>query len=121
MKYIFLAITFFFSLQLWAQAEEISEPLPPKFVFMEFGSTTCLPCIQMEKVLEQLRQEYPQQIKVEFINVGKERKKMREYKIRIIPTQIIYDGEGEEILRHVGYFPFADIIDFLEKQGLERN
>lgn len=119
MKRKLIILIFLFSIALFA--EEVatdSLDVKPKLTFMEFGSTTCIPCVQMEEVLELIREDYPE-VEVLFYDVKKYRKISKEYKIRLIPTQVILDQKGKEILRHQGYFPYAEIEIFFQSQGIE--
>ena len=116
-----IVVMIFLILSAICLAEEIvsdSLNVKPDLIFMEFGSTKCIPCIQMEEVMEQIKEHYPQSVEVIFTNVMKERNKAKEYDVRVIPTQIILDAEGNEIFRHKGYFPFEDIQKLFEENGV---
>ena len=91
----------------------------PKITFLELGSLTCIPCKQMEKVLESVREKYGDQIDVIFHDVKKDKKITAEYKIKMIPTQVFLNENGREIHRHVGFYPEKLIDEFLQKQGLK--
>ena len=91
----------------------------PKITFLELGSTTCIPCKQMEKVLESVREKYGDQIEVIFHDIKKEKELVAKYQIKMIPTQVFLDIEGKEIHRHVGFYPEELIDKFLKEQGLE--
>ena len=73
----------------------------------------------MEKVLEAVEKKYGEQIEVIFYDVKKEKEIAKQYKVRMIPTQVFLDSKGEEIHRHIGFYPEEQIDDFLSKQGLE--
>ena len=90
----------------------------PKITFLELGSLTCIPCKQMEKVLESVGEKYGNQIEVIFHDVKKDKKIAAKYKIKMIPTQIFLDESGKEIHRHIGFYPEEKIDEFLKKQGL---
>ena len=83
------------------------EKLP---LMLELGSTTCVPCEMMEKVLDSLREKYSGQLDVEFLDVTVNRDAGLKYKIQLIPTQIFFDADGKEIFRHEGFFPEKDIV-----------
>ncbi len=91
----------------------------PKITFLELGSTTCIPCKQMEKVLESVREKYGDQIEVIFHDIKKEKELVAKYRIKMIPTQVFLDVDGKEIHRHIGFYPEAQIDEFLLKQGLK--
>ncbi len=90
----------------------------PKITFLELGSTTCIPCKQMEKVLESVREKYGDQIEVIFHDIKKEKELVAKYRIKMIPTQVFLDVDGKEIHRHIGFYPEAQIDRFLKEQGL---
>ena len=92
-----------------------------KLTFLEFGSTTCVPCKKMEPILEEIEAKYSDQVNVVFHNVKK--KETREiagkYKIRLIPTQVFLDQDGKEVYRHEGFLPLSKILEVLEKNGID--
>ncbi len=79
-------------------------------LMLELGSTTCVPCQMMEKVLASLEQGYADKFRVEFKDVTLKPEIGREYHIKLIPTQIFLAADGQEIFRHEGFFPEAKII-----------
>ncbi len=91
----------------------------PKITFLELGSLTCIPCKQMEKVLESVREKYGDQIEVIFHDVKKNKEIIKKYKVKMIPTQVFLDENGKEIHRHVGFYPEEKIDEFLKEQGLQ--
>ena len=72
----------------------------------------------MEPVMESIRENYGDQIEVIFYDVKVEKEKAAEWKIRMIPTQVFLDEAGNEIHRHVGFYPMEQIDEFLQTQGL---
>ncbi len=96
------------------------EESKPQVTFLEFGSKTCIPCKQMELVLEAIEKEWEGIVEVKFIDVRKEINKQisREYKIRTIPTQVFLDAEGKEFFRHQGYFSEEKIVKMLKEHGI---
>ena len=93
--------------------------IKPKITFLELGSLTCIPCKQMEKVLESVEEKYGDQIEVIFHDVKKNKEIIKKYKVKMIPTQVFLDENGKEIHRHVGFYPEEKIDEFLKKQGLK--
>ena len=91
----------------------------PKITFLELGSLTCIPCKQMKKVLESVSEKYGDQIEIIFHDVKKEKDIAKKFKVRMIPTQVFLDADGKEIHRHIGFYPEAQIDEFLQKQGLK--
>lgn len=87
--------------------------------FLEVGSDSCHSCQIMGKMLYKTVQEHPQ-YNIVFINVKKEREAAAALKIRMIPSQIIYDAQGEEIYRHIGVLAKQDLENLLNKHFKEK-
>lgn len=81
------------------------------YTFLEFGSTGCSACRQMEHVMETVRAEYQNRVNVVFVNVArKENQNLVDYfGIATIPTQVILDRSGQECYRHNGYIPADEL------------
>ena len=75
----------------------------------------------MAPILEELKSEYAGKLEVVFIDVWKNPEKGREYGIRVIPTQIFYDADGNEFFRHVGFFSKEDIMKTFREKGINFN
>jgi len=99
-----------------AKAKEI-----PKVTFVELGSVNCIPCKQMQPVMKAVEEEYPTQVKVEFIDVWTQKGKLdgEKYKIRVIPTQVFLDSLGKEYFRHEGFYPKEEVFKALKKGGIK--
>lgn len=81
----------------------------------DIGSLHCRPCLMMMPILARLEKDYQGQAAVKFIDVEKEPEAGRRLQIMTIPTQIIYDRKGKEVLRHVGFFPEDQLRKALDK------
>ena len=81
------------------------------YTFIEFGSTGCHSCRQMEEVMEKIKTEYKGKVNVVFINfMEPESKRVFEYYgVAPIPTQIILDRKGKEFFRHTGFYPADEL------------
>lgn len=86
-------------------------------VMVEVGSTKCQTCKDMGEMLYNEMELKPER-KIFFVNVGEERDAARAMKIQMIPTQIIYDGTGKEIDRHIGGFTTDGLKRFLAKHKI---
>lgn len=93
----------------------------PKVTFIELGSVNCIPCNQMQPVMKAVEEEYPTQVKVEFIDVWTQKGKIdgAKYKIRVIPTQVFLDSLGKEYFRHEGFFPKDELVKILKQGGVK--
>jgi len=123
MKKIVILLTLLLTLNLYAgrpMLEEtafakVSEQIGTgKAVFLEVGSDSCRSCRVMGKLLYTVKQEHPK-YPIYFVNVKKEREAAVKLKIQMIPTQIILDGKGEEVFRHVGILKPEELTALLEK------
>ncbi|MBU1086816.1 MAG: thioredoxin family protein [Candidatus Omnitrophica bacterium] len=90
--------------------------------FVELGSVNCIPCKQMQPIIETIEKKYAEKVKVVFHDVWTEEGKKygNEYHIRAIPTQVFLDKTGKEITRHEGFFPQAEIEKILTNAGVEK-
>jgi len=86
---------------------------------VDFGAGTCLPCIQMKPIIEELQRELKDKANVLLIDVNEERVLTRKHKIMLIPTQIFFNTAGKETYRHVGFYSKDSILVYLEKAGLK--
>ena len=77
---------------------------------LEVGSSRCMSCIEMAKVLEALRASQGARLQVDFVDVFEQPEAAERHKVSLIPTQILYDTAGREIFRHTGYFSHDDIL-----------
>jgi thioredoxin 1 len=84
-----------------------TEKLP---MLVDLGKGTCIPCKKMKPILDELKAEYEGRAIVEVIDLRYDRQAARKYGVRLIPTQIFYDAEGNEVYRHQG---------FLDKQSIK--
>ena len=92
-----------------------------KVTFVELGSVGCGPCDAMRPILDEIEKEYDGQVMVRFWDVKTlfGRPYAEKYKIRLIPTQVFLDKDGNEYYRHVGFFPKEEIIKILQLKGVQ--
>ena len=92
-----------------------------KVIFIELGSVKCTPCKMMEPIMKEIEKEYGDQVKVVFHDVRTREGKpyARKYGIRVIPTQVFLDREGNEYFRHEGFFAKDELVKILERQGVK--
>ena len=91
------------------------------FTLFEFGSNNCIPCKQLEPVLEEIRNSTIVKVNVVFMNTMKPENLifMKYYGISAQPVLILLDKEGKEIFRHYGFISTNDltvkIFEFMSK------
>src|SRR5450759_5073459 len=92
-----------------------------KVTFVEIGSVNCIPCKAMQPIMKAVEEEYKGQVKIVFHDVWTPKGKAdsMKYNIRVIPTQVFLDKNGKEYFRHEGYFPKADVVRVIKKQGVK--
>jgi len=77
---------------------------------LDIGADKCIPCKMMAPILENLKKEYTETFRVEFIDVWKKPAEAKKYGIKLIPTQIFFDAEDKELFRHQGFYSREDIL-----------
>ena len=129
MVFVSLALFVFFSAVGRVEAEKIPSPakgdLPEgieQVVFIELGSVKCIPCRKMQPVMEAVEKEYAGKVKIVFHDVwtkeGKEQGK--KYGVRLIPTQVFMDKQGNELFRHEGFLSREAIDRVLAEAGVSK-
>jgi len=85
---------------------------------VDFGSIGCVGCDMLAPILETLKKKYAGKANVLFIHVGREQALASRYGIQAIPTQVFYDRDGNEVFRHVGFWPQAELEKKLAQIGV---
>ena len=78
-------------------------------VLIDFFADWCGPCKALGPVLEEISDENPK-LMIGKINVDDEMELASQFKVRSIPTMIIFKG-GKEIERMVGFLPKEEILE----------
>lgn len=86
---------------------------------VDFGADGCRPCDMMTPILESLKKEYAGKLNVVFVHVRKEQILAARYKVESIPVQVFFDKDGNEVFRHVGFFPKDQITKKLAEMGVK--
>lgn len=63
-------------------------------IIIDFGADSCVPCKEMAPVLKELNEELQGKVIIKFVDVWKYQALAEGYPIRVIPTQIFIDAEG---------------------------
>lgn len=125
------SLRFLFLFMLLAAGQALAAPSPPISVapqdvpvkgmvtMVDVGAKACIPCKMMTPVIESLSAEYEGRAGIVFIDVWKNPQEAEKFGIRAIPTQIFYDKDGKEVMRHEGYFSKEEIIEVLTKLGVK--
>lgn len=83
-----------------------------EYTLLEFGSTGCAICKQMEDELEKIRKSNLENINVVFLNtIHPENQNMVKYfGIAAIPMQVLLDKSGKEFFKNYGFISAEDLI-----------
>lgn len=93
-------------------------PIKGMVTMVDIGAKACIPCKMMIPIIESLSEEYEGRAGIVFIDVWKNPNETEKFGIRVIPTQIFYDKDGNEVMRHEGYISKEDIVAVLTKLGV---
>ena len=109
-------------MSLWQdiEAREFNTlPVTGMVTMIDLGATACIPCKMMAPILKKLEKKYDGKAEIIFIDVWKDRSQAKRFKIRAIPTQIFFNKEGKEVIRHVGFMSEKAIVQQLKKMGVD--
>ena len=125
MRTLVVALTVVFALVLPFSASSQAQSALPEVpatgmvTMLDLGANKCIPCKMMAPILEDVRKEYQGKASIVFIDVWQHTAEAHKYRIHAIPTQIFFDKQGNEVLRHVGFMSKKDIVQVLEKLGVK--
>ena len=120
-----VALTVLFALVLPFLASSQTQPALPEVpvkgmvTMLDLGANKCIPCKMMAPILEELKKEYNGKAAIVFVDVWQHTEEAHKHRIQAIPTQIFFDNQGNEVLRHVGFMSKKEIVQVLEKLGVK--
>ena len=88
-----------------------NEPL----VLVDFFATWCGPCKMMHPVLEQLKEQMGDKIRILKVDVDNNEELSSQYKIMSVPTLLIFKN-GTQVWRQSGALPLNALSEVIEKQ-----
>jgi thioredoxin len=86
---------------------------------VDLGADKCTSCKLMAPILTELGITYTNQLQVTFIDVWVDEEAADPYHIQMIPTQIFFDAQGNELFRHEGFYGKEDILSKWKELGYE--
>ena len=119
---LFLGTAFLFTAAGVLSAEPAVAPEVPvkgMVTMVDFGAPFCAPCKAMAPFLEKLEKEYKDRAAIVVLDVGKSPELCERFGITELPTQVFYNKEGKEILRHTGFMKEEAIVKQLKKMGVK--
>ena len=87
-----------------------TEPL----VLVDFFATWCGPCKMMHPVLEELKAQMGDKIRILKIDVDKNEELSMEYRVMSVPTLILFRN-GENVWRQSGAMPLSALTDLVNQ------
>ena len=93
-------------------------PVKGMVTMVDLGAKSCVPCKMMAPILEKLEKDYKGRAAIVFIDVRNDPDLAGRFGIRVIPTQVFYDKQGKEVLRHTGFMSEEAIVTQLKKMGV---
>lgn len=103
--------------QMPQEAQTIGKKGLPMVV--KLGRDNCAPCIEMNKILEEVKSVVGDKAVISIIDVSKEPGKAQLFGIKLIPTEIFYDSDFKEIYRIEGVIQKEDVLYWLKKGGAD--
>ena len=85
---------------------------------VDFGMTRCSQCIEQGKVMERIRTTLGDRLLTRFVHIGKEGALAGQYKVVLIPTIVVFDAQGREAFRNVGFVPYDELTGKLKELRL---
>lgn len=102
-----------------ATPEELAQLLAGgKWTIVEFGGEHCIPCKAMQPILQALAGELGDRVVIRNFWIQKYPAVARAHKIMVMPTQVVFNPEGEEVLRHMGVYKLDEFRVALADKGL---
>lgn len=85
-------------------------PVKGMVTMIDLGANACIPCKMMAPIMKKMEKKYEGKAAIIFIDVWKDPAPARQFRIRVIPTQIFFDKEGKEVYRHEGFMSEEAIV-----------
>lgn len=113
--------------EAWLEKQRALKPPNPlaaafksgKPTVLDLGASSCIPCKMMKPIFAELEQSLKDKANVILLEISDHRDLARQYRVRVIPTQIFFDTKGEVYWRHEGFLPKEEIIKKLQEGGME--
>ena len=86
---------------------------------VDFGAGGCSDCDRMTPILDELGKTYREQCNVLVVSVRDNPIMGYRYGIRAIPVQVLFDAQGKEVYRHVGFWAQEEIVAKLAELGVK--
>jgi thioredoxin 1 len=88
-------------------------------LLLEFGKGWCRPCKYMKPILEDTAAKYKGRATVVAVDMDANADLVRQFSIRVMPTQVFLRPDGREFFRNEGVLEREHIVQVFGKMGLE--
>jgi thioredoxin-like negative regulator of GroEL len=85
---------------------------------LEFGRGWCIPCKYMKPILEDMSRVYERKALVTTVDMDANKKLVKQFRIRMMPTQVFLTSDGKEFFRHEGTLEREQIAEIFAKMGV---
>ena len=122
---VILLILFVPVIVYWALTKDKSVTTLPTAAFsgpeiIKFSSPMCYECQELEKVFDEVFPQYANKVtlrKVDVTSSDKETKKLiREYKVKLVPTCVFIDDDGEVVRTTEGLIQPKILENYIKEQ-----
>ena len=87
-------------------------------IMLEFGRGWCIPCKYMKPILEDMAKVYSGKAIVTTVDMDANKDLVRDFRIRMMPTQVFLTPDGKEFFRNEGTLERENIAQVFTKMGL---
>ncbi|MFA6224041.1 MAG: thioredoxin family protein [Desulfomonilaceae bacterium] len=87
-------------------------------ILLEFGRGWCIPCKYMKPILEDMGKVYSGKAIVTTVDMDANKNLVRDFRIRMMPTQVFLTPDGKEFFRNEGTLERENIAQVFTKMGL---
>lgn len=87
-------------------------------ILLEFGRGWCIPCKYMKPILEDMGRAYGPRAIVTTVDMDANKDLVRNFRIRMMPTQVFLTPDGKEFFRNEGTMEREQIAQVFSKMGL---
>lgn len=86
---------------------------------VEFGGCYSAVCERMKPVIAGLQSEYKDKANILILDYEQYKTLTQNYQIKLVPTLIFFDNQGNETFRHTGFFSKDSILIQIQNAGLK--